>query len=248
MSKRKPSSSSTAALPPSQSFFSNSDDLVAARGERAGGGQAAEPAADDADRARSRSRCLRTMRGRISRRCHRRIAASQSRSRPRSSASSRAGDARAFEDHRQAAARMRAAADEIDAVEILEAVARAEVQHLVERVRQVERRAAMDRHVVSQSVGRQHLLEHGCAARCRAARSLQPLERDARGSAPAPPPSRCRPHSVADRHQHVQRRMARRRRGRVGDAGVLHVERRLGRRRRGRPRSPRCCAGSPRDR
>ena len=44
-------------------------------------------------------------------------------------------DARRFEDHRQAAAWMRAAAHEIHAVEFLEAILRAEVQHLREGVR-----------------------------------------------------------------------------------------------------------------
>ena len=39
---------------------------------------------------------------------------------------------------------MRAAADEIDAIEILEAVVRTEVQHLVEAVREVEGRAVVN--------------------------------------------------------------------------------------------------------
>src|SRR5208282_3693658 len=47
-------------------------------------------------------------------------------------------DARRLEDDRQAAARMRAAADEVDAIEIFEAAARAEVEHLAEVVREVE--------------------------------------------------------------------------------------------------------------
>ena len=62
-------------------------------------------------------------------------------------------DAGAFKNHRQAAARMRAAADEIHAVQILKAVVRAEMQHLVERVREVERRPAINFVAVSQSAG-----------------------------------------------------------------------------------------------
>ena len=49
-----------------------------------------------------------------------------------------------FENHRQTAARMRAAADEIHAVHILEAVVRPQVQHLVEAVREIEGRALVD--------------------------------------------------------------------------------------------------------
>ena len=39
---------------------------------------------------------------------------------------------------------MRAAADKINAIDILEAVVRAEVQHLVEAVREIEGRALMN--------------------------------------------------------------------------------------------------------
>ena len=62
-------------------------------------------------------------------------------------------DARGFENHRQAAARMRAAADEINAIDVLEAVVRAEMQHLVEAVREIERRAVMNLVLLSQSAG-----------------------------------------------------------------------------------------------
>ena len=44
----------------------------------------------------------------------------------------------------QAAARMRAAADEINAIDILEAIVRAQVQHLVEAVREIEGRALVN--------------------------------------------------------------------------------------------------------
>src|ERR1700722_4571517 len=53
-------------------------------------------------------------------------------------------NSRRFEDHRQTATRMRAAADEINPVEILEAVVRPEMQHLVEAVREIERRPFMN--------------------------------------------------------------------------------------------------------
>ena len=53
---------------------------------------------------------------------------------PRSSSSSRDGDPGRLEDHRQPAAGVGAAADEVDAVEVLEAVARPQVEHLAEAV------------------------------------------------------------------------------------------------------------------
>ena len=47
-------------------------------------------------------------------------------------------DAGALEDHRQSAARMRAAADEIHAVEVFKTVVWAQVQHLIKTMRQIE--------------------------------------------------------------------------------------------------------------
>ena len=53
-------------------------------------------------------------------------------------------DARRFKDHRQPASGVSPAADEIHAIHILEAVVRTEVQHLVEAVREIERRALVN--------------------------------------------------------------------------------------------------------
>ena len=47
-------------------------------------------------------------------------------------------------DHRQAAARVRASTCQVYALEVLEAVARPEVQHLAQIMRQVKNRATMD--------------------------------------------------------------------------------------------------------
>ena len=161
--------SSTAALPPSQAFFSKSDDLVAARRQRAGRRQAAEPAADHADAIRFAARGLiAASHTEELRRCRAITVASSSRScgapprghalaacagspsqsvvgRPRSCSSSRRRDPGRLVDHRQAAAGVRAAADEVDAVQVLEAVARPQVEHLPEVVGQVERRPPVDR-------------------------------------------------------------------------------------------------------
>ena len=68
-------------------------------------------------------------------------------------------DARGFKDHRQTAAGMRAAADEVNAIDILEAVVRPEVQHLVEAVREIEGRALMDLIFRVPVVGRDDALE-----------------------------------------------------------------------------------------
>lgn len=54
------------------------------------------------------------------------------------------GDAGAFVDRGQPAAGVSAAADEVEVLEIFEAVVWAEVEHLVERVREVESRAEVD--------------------------------------------------------------------------------------------------------
>ncbi len=105
---------------------------------------------------------------------------------------------------------MRAAADQVDAVEILEAVARPQVQHLRQRVRQVERRAAVDRDVVSQSGGviifsnTMRFSMSGTPARDSRSR----IRRDS-----AAPSAQSMPAValVADRHQHVQRGVAGRR-------------------------------------
>ena len=53
-------------------------------------------------------------------------------------------DPSGFEDDRQAAARMRAAADQVNALKVFKAVVRAQVQHLVEAVREIEGRAAIN--------------------------------------------------------------------------------------------------------
>ena len=62
---------------------------------------------------------------------------------------------------------MRAAADEINAIQILEAVVRAEVQHLVEAVREVERRALMNLVFVIPIGRRDRRARSGCAVRHR---------------------------------------------------------------------------------
>ncbi len=128
-------------------------DAMAARGGDAGGGEAAEPA--------------RRPRRQV---CQPLIASSQLPTARLSGAAAPnawrpglppvgeheiAGDARALVDHRQARARMRAAADDIDAVDILETVVRPEIQHLVEPVGEVERRAAIDRELVAPVLRRQ---------------------------------------------------------------------------------------------
>ena len=104
--------------------------------------------------------------------------------RPRSSADQPRGDAGAFEDHRQAAAGVRAAADEVDAVQVLEPVPRPQVQHLPEVVGEVERGAAEDRVVASPSRAASRLSRSGCASRDSSMPSrLQPLAAPAPGNA-----------------------------------------------------------------
>ena len=61
------------------------------------------------------------------------------------------GDPRRLEDHRQTAAGVRAAADQVDALQVLEPIARPQVQHLAQRMGQVEGRAAVDVHARSPS-------------------------------------------------------------------------------------------------
>ena len=53
-------------------------------------------------------------------------------------------DPRRLKNHRQTAARMRAATDKVNAVHILEAIMRPQVQHLIEGVREIEGRALVD--------------------------------------------------------------------------------------------------------
>ena len=53
-------------------------------------------------------------------------------------------DPRGFENDRQSAARMRASADQVHAVDVFETVARTQMQHLTEGMSKVERRALVD--------------------------------------------------------------------------------------------------------
>ena len=151
---------------------------------------------------------------------------------------------------------MGAAADQVDAVQVLEAVARPQVQHLAEVVGEVERRAAVDLHVVLPVGGRDHLLEADALLQV-VQPELAELSQHQLAVAPrARAASRCRV-LVRHRHQDVERAVARRRQARVGDAGVLHVERRVSAARvpssisRGCARSPRrgrSCGGRGRRR
>ena len=147
------------------------DHLVAARRQRAGRGQAAQPGADHADRQHATRRTIAFIRASAIAGSYWGCAIDEFRApigrnaeilrqQPR-------GDARALENDRQAAARMRAAADQIDPVEILEPVARAPVQHLPDIVRQVEGGAAEHLQILLPTQRRQDLLEADARARCR---------------------------------------------------------------------------------
>ena len=110
--------------------------------------------------------------------------------------------------------------------QILEAVVRAEVQHLVEAVREVEGRAAMDLVVRVPVVGRDDALETDAPLDIREA-SLRDLRAAcSRGSARARGTNR-RSVLVRDGRKDVERAVAARGERRVGDARILHVEGRI---------------------
>ena len=119
---------------------------------------------------------------------------------------------------------MGAAAHQVDAVEILEAVVRPEVQHLPHAVGQVEGGAAIDLHVAL-PVGRRHrLLVADPAFQVGEADQGQAVEHQAAitGGLPRPVDGLA---LVGDRDQDVERRVPVRRQAVVGDRGVLDIER-----------------------
>ena len=118
---------------------------------------------------------------------------------------------------------MRAAPDEIDAVKILEAIARPQVQHLVEGVREVEGRAAVDLVLPIPIVRRDDPFEADASLDIGESR-LRNLPQHQRAEALA----FARPIDVRmlvrDRREHVERAHPARRERRVGDARILDVK------------------------
>ena len=135
-----------------------------------------------------------------------------------------AGDAGPFEDHRQPAAGMGAAADQVDLLEILEPVARPVVQHLPHVVGEVEGGAAVDLQVVLPVGRRDDLLEANAPLEIVDPQCREPAQdqRAIAGRLALPVDAASQ---IANRHQDVERAVTGGRLLGIGDAGVLHVER-----------------------
>src|SRR5690606_5799709 len=133
-------------------------------------------------------------------------------------------DARGLKDHRQSAPRMRTTADEINALQILEAITWSQAQHLVERVRQAERRPLMQIESLRPVLRREDDLRANAATQVGHAEPLEPLERSIAKWSTLALPIDFAVH-VRYRHQHIKAAHARRRQRRIERARIVHVER-----------------------
>src|SRR5690606_17192002 len=120
------------------------------------------------------------------------------------------------------------AADEVDAIEILEAVPRSEVEHLSECVRQVECRTLVDCVARLPVLRRDNLLESDPAIEVGYAQARQLVEKEGpeRGLLAFPVDVRG---PVGYRCKDVKSTHPPRGQCRVGDRGILNIERRIDR-------------------
>ena len=121
---------------------------------------------------------------------------------------------------------MRAAANEIYALQILEAVVRAEVQHLVEAVREIEGGAAVDGKLVAPIVGGQNALRADAAAQVLEAQLLQPFQNRVAERLLFRGPIDLS--AMADGDENIKRRSAVAREKGVGSPRVSDIDRRFG--------------------
>ena len=123
---------------------------------------------------------------------------------------------------------MRASADEIYAIEILEAITRPQVQYLIEAVRQVKGRTAVNLIALIPVGGRENSLQTNASLDIGKSRLLNLLEHQGAKAVALARPIDIRM-LVCHRRKHVQRAHPAWGECRVGQAGVLNIERRVAR-------------------